>query len=107
MSMMPAGPAPAQAGPPPPTGGGAKPYDIHKCAMDAQSALEKLNTELGKADAPPNVIKAVGGMADAIRRIADAMAQAPSPGGNQPPPAQPRETMQTATNALASQARRP
>lgn len=74
MSDMPQQGAPAapdaQGGEVPPALG-AKPYDIQQCAHDAQTALEKLATELGKSDAPPDTIDAISGYADDCKKIAD------------------------------------
>lgn len=58
-----------------PGGVGAKPYDIQQCAHDAQTALEKLATELGKSDAPNDVIQAVSSYADDVAQIAKASAK--------------------------------
>lgn len=101
-------PGAEQQGAPP--GVGAKPYDIQKCAHDAQTAAEKLATELGKSDADPEVIKAVSGYADDFASIARSFAQmldqdAQAAGQPQGPPPG-GDTMESATNALAQQARR-
>lgn len=87
----------------PPEGMGAKPYDIHKCAMDAEKALEKLATELAAADVDRGVVKSIGDMADSVREVATQMAHVPGP------PAEPegRPTMDSATNDLAAAAQRP
>jgi hypothetical protein len=44
-------------------------YDLHKCAVDAEQSLEKLATELAKAQAPDNVTNTVTKMADVARQI--------------------------------------
>lgn len=96
-------------------GTGSKVYDLHKCAMDAEKALEKLATELGKGDAPPKVVASVSQMADMARKIAMSVANLPGPPASATPapagpPAQgsapPRETLGSATNALAAAAAR-
>jgi hypothetical protein len=108
-------PVPGQQVAPPQGGGkGAASYDLHKCAMDAHVALEKLNTELGKSDAPDDVIKAVSTMSDTVGELARTFANMDF-GGNPPagqagPPSSgsaPRETMASATEGLAQSARRP
>lgn len=63
--------APQDQGGPAPSGVGADPYDIQQCAHDAQTALEKLATELAKSDAPKDVIDTIGSYADDVKSIAD------------------------------------
>jgi phage I-like protein len=82
---------------------GGDPMKMHKLALTAEQALEGLATEMGKANAPEPVIKAVSSMAGAMRKILSAMAKAPTPAA----PAQPeqRPTIASATNELAANAR--
>jgi hypothetical protein len=77
---------------------------MHALALQAEKALEGLATEMGRAQAPDQVVRAVGQMADAMRKILASMAKAPTPA----PQAQPeqRPTMASATNDLAQAARR-
>lgn len=110
MSDQQAPPIPGGAEQGTPPGVGAKPYDIQRCAHDAQTALEKLATELGKSDADPEVIKAISGYADDCASIAKSFAamldqSAQATGQPTPPPAG-GDTMESATDALADQARR-
>jgi hypothetical protein len=90
-------PDPGQMGPKK----GADPIQLHTHALQAEKHLEALATGLGQADADPGVIKAVSQMADAMRKIASAMAKAPTP----PPKAGRPASMQDATNELAANAR--
>jgi hypothetical protein len=83
---------------------GAKPYDIQSCAHNAQTALEKLATELGKADVDPEVIKAVSGYADDMEKIAKSYSKLMDK-AQQAQPAGPRPTMADATEGLASDVR--
>lgn len=109
-------PQPGQQVAPPPdhAGKGAKAYDLHACAMDANKSLEKLATELGKSGAPDDVVSAVSKMADMTGELARSYANldfgGQPPAGQAGPPAAesaPRETMASATAGLAQSARRP
>lgn len=84
---------------------GAKPYDIQKCAHDAQTAAEKLATEMGKADIDPQVIKAVSGYADDFAKIARSYAKLMDKAQTAQPQAAVRPTMADATAGLASDVR--
>lgn len=83
---------------------GADPMKLHSEALAAEQHLEALATLMGKADAPDDIIKAVGSMASAMRKIIGAMAKAPAPDTAPAAPAG-RPTMASATNDLAAQAR--
>lgn len=86
-----------------PPGLGAKPYDIQKCAHDAQVAAEKLATELGKADVDPKVVSAVSGHADDFGRIAKSYSKLmDNVQGAQPE----RPSMDDAVNQLAGDVQR-
>jgi len=101
-----AAPQPGQEDPTAAHGGkGADPYQLHDDAIKASALLEKIATGLGHSGADEKVTAGFTKMADACRSLASAMSRAPAP----PPKAeaQPRETMDTATNDLAAQARRP
>jgi hypothetical protein len=101
-----AAPAPAQAGPAPAIGAeGADPYKLHDHATAASKELEAIATGLAHANAPEKTTAAFTKMADACRQLAGAMSRAPAPEPKEAP-AQPRETMDTATNQLAQSARR-
>lgn len=69
-------------------------YNLHKCAVDAERALEKLATELAKAQAPENVTNTVTKMADVARQIVKVVGEEqPEEREATPPPeeeAQPR-----------------
>jgi hypothetical protein len=98
-------PVPGQSQQGPPPGVGAKPYDLQKCAHDAQVALEKLATELGKSDADPQVIQGVSGYADDMGKLAKSFSKLMDTQHQEPAP--PQETMDSATQGLADAARRP
>lgn len=100
----PAAPAADHTGPPPSAGQGADPYKIHDHATKASAELEAIATALGHAGAPEKVTASFTKMAEACRALQTSMSRAPAP----PPKAseQPRETMDSATNDLANQARR-
>jgi nucleotide-binding universal stress UspA family protein len=80
---------------------GADPMKMHAEAVAAEQHLEALATLMAKADAPEQVVKAVGSMANGIRQIIKAVAKAPAP------QAAPPATMREATTQLAADARRP
>lgn len=82
---------------------GADPMEMHEHALQAEKHLEALATLMGKADAPEPVVKAVSGMADAMRKVVSSMAKAPAPTPAAERPA-PR-SIGEATNELAANAR--
>jgi hypothetical protein len=88
--------APEPAGPP----ADGKPedtYKLHDCAVKAQTAVEKLATELAHAGAPRDVTNTLTKMADAIRQIVTHTGGKPEQA--QP---QPRHTMSSAANSLVA-----
>lgn len=92
---------------PPPDSKPQDTYDLHACALKAQTALERLATELAHAGAPRNVTGVVTQMADATRQIVDFTGGKP-PAASQSPAAPPTastpqgHTMSTAANALVA-----
>jgi hypothetical protein len=100
MPPVPQPAAPAPAAPQPADSGGQ--YDVHKCAVDAEKALEKLATELAHAGAPKNVTGTVTKMADAVRSIVTNTGGKPAPAAQPAPqPSQPH-TMSSAANSLVA-----
>lgn len=101
-------PAPAAAAPPAPGGEAAGPppdskpsdtYNLHSCALKAQTAVEKLATELAHAGVDRKVTSTVTAMADAIRQIVSFTGGKPE----QAQPAQPQKhTMSSAANSLVA-----
>jgi hypothetical protein len=94
--QQPAAAAPAE----PPAGG--KPsdtYNLHSCALKAQTALERLATELAHAGVDRKVTSTVTSMADAVRQIVNFTGGKPE----QAQPAQPQQhTMSSAANSLVA-----
>lgn len=99
MPPVPQPAAPAPAAPQPADSGGQ--YDVHKCAVDAEKALEKLATELAHAGAPKNVTGTVTKMADAVRSIVTSTGGQSAPAPAAPQPSQPH-TMSSAANSLVA-----
>ncbi|MGZ6852646.1 MAG: hypothetical protein ACXVGB_00650 [Mycobacteriaceae bacterium] len=106
MSLPPQQPpaAPAAAAPDGPPAG-SKPsdtYTLHSCALKAQTAVEKLATELAHAGVDRKVTSTVTAMADAIRQIVSFTGGKPEQA--QPAqPAQPQQhTMSSAANSLVA-----
>jgi hypothetical protein len=103
-----AAPQPGQEDPTAEHGGkGADPYKLHDDAIKASALLENIATGLGHAGAPEKTTASFTKMADACRSLASAMSRAPAPPEKPSEGPPPRETMDSATNDLASQARRP
>lgn len=97
---------PPQQGAAPSAGEGADPYKIHDHAMKASTELEAIATALGHANAPQKTTASFTKMAESCRALATAMSRAPAPPPKPSEGTPPRETMDSATNTLASQARR-
>lgn len=81
---------------------GKSKYDVHGCAMKAQTALEKLATELAHDGAPKNVTGTVTKMADAVRQIVTYTAGQASPAPAAPAQAEQPHTMSSAANSLVA-----
>lgn len=95
-----AAPAAAPATPAPPAADKSQ-YNVHDCALKAQTALERLATELAHAGAPKPVTGTVTKMADAVRSIVSGTAGQSAPAPAAPQPAQPH-TMSSAANSLVA-----
>lgn len=85
----------AAAGPPADSSGPAK---LHSQAVSAEKHLETLATGLASAGAPEAVVKGVGRMADAVRELVGSLNKQSA----EAPPPEPKPTMDSATDELAS-----
>lgn len=94
--QQPAAPQPAA---PQPASGSSDSYNLHSCALKAQTAVEKLATELAHAGAPRQVTSTVTSMADAIRQIVSFTG---GKAASQPAPQPQQHTMSSAANALVA-----
>lgn len=65
---------------------------LHEAAMSAEKSLEQLATGLGQMGAEPDAVKALGQMADAVRKIAQGLAAPAAP--------EPRPTIDSATDDM-------
>jgi plasmid stabilization system protein ParE len=83
--------------------------NLHAYAVAAEENLEKLATGLAQAGADEGTVDAVEKMADVTRKIVTALGAGQERTGDQEPaepqPEQRRETMDSATDALAREAR--
>lgn len=60
--------------------------DPHAYAVEAEAALEKLATELGRLGADDDTVDAVSAMADSVRDIVNVLGQGQSTTGDDEPP---------------------
>lgn len=81
------------------------PESLLDVALTAEKALEQLATGLGQVGAPPDTVKAVTKMADVTRQIVSALGKGQEETGDAEPPApEPKQTFDSATNALHQEA---
>lgn len=95
--VAPAEPAPAEQ----PPADASVPAKLHDDALKAEKHLESLATGLASAGAPDPVVKGISRMADAVRQVVKSLKDQ-SAGAPPPEPKQPKPTMDSATNDLAS-----
>lgn len=78
----------------PATGG-----SLHDLALQSEKDLEQLATGLASAGAPEELTKAVGQMADVMRKIVSALGQGQENTGDSEPPGPPK-TFDEASNQM-------
>lgn len=77
----------------------ASAVSLNKHALSAEKSLEQLATGLAQAGAEEGAIKAVGQMADAVRKIAESLTKA----AEQTPAPEQRPTMDSATDEMMAE----
>jgi len=93
--------APAPEAPPLHAAQGPEASKLHDHALQAEKHLEALATGLAQAHADPGAVKAVGQMAEVLRKILKSMASIAQ--AEQPP--EPKHTMSSATDSLTADVR--